>query len=378
MVSFLGFNRKENDKSVSLDVPPSLPDTTMDKNMVFDRSDSNQSLTEPLQRSNPSFESTNSGFEGVDVRTEPRKLPDGLLSADIKEVRFSTDDVKPSNDSLNGSFEGSSKMEKEEFSEQYYQSKPSFNQTVKSNPFDFYKNDEKKREHSLPYNRNQDVGKSLNAQDAVWGGKDSEESSKKNPLIRDDKASISFFKELERRFSEEKNELYSIISSGLLHKMKDYHESINNGKHFFLGNKDVDDVIYSYLLELRELESEWLIRSREFESAKNLLLEKESEIEKKLARFRNVIRNAEKFRMLGKKTTSDKAFRLQSGVMLYSVEDLLYELSKMDEEVFRHHVNEERNDFSTWIEHVFLYSELSDQIKSARNKDEMIRIIRDF
>jgi len=385
MVSFLGFIGKGKDKSVSLDVPPILPDTSIDKNMAFDRGDYTKDPIGPSQMSDgQNLEGTNRGFSGSNEHNEPRRLPENLVSPEVKGISISVDENADSSKSTRPT-----ESQPYDYSRLNTVGNSNRSSEETNNPFDFYK----KNEDNYRNSSSNSIYKGTNplepnsfedgSQSKKWNF-DGNNNPKETNLIdermqaQNERASISFFKELERRFNEEKSELYSSLSSGLLHKMKDYHESLKSGRHFFLGEKDIDDAVYSYLLELRELESEWLIRSREFESARNLLLEKESEIEKKLARFKNVIRAAEKFRMLGKKTTYDKAFRLQNGVLLYSVEDLLYELSKMDESVFRHHVNEERNDFSTWVEHVFSYHEIADHIKNAKSPGEMIKIIREF
>ncbi len=414
MVSLFGLNNRGKDDLVSLDVPPSLPDTVVDRNMVslgdeaksgsYNVGNTKSSGRDSKENFNSLQEKDPVHFEDLGYK-ESRKLPNDLVSPELKNIKFSFQDKNYEDREKDGFFKDSfedaisqksqkSKLEMEELYQREKELKSKQYMESKANPFDFYNNYGKnvyQRDNANPSYFNNTGFNNTSNQNSIQkiSLPSNEMKNASSPLgegpfdncekfENSENPSISFFKELQRRFQDEKNELYSSISTGLLHKMKDYHESIKSGKHFFLGDKDVDDVVYRYLLELRELESEWLIRSKEFESARNLLLEKENEIEKKLARFNNVIRNAEKFRMLSKKTTSDKAFRLENGVMLFSVEDLLYELSRINEDIFRHHVNEERNDFSTWIEHVFLYTELSRHVRDAKSKDEMIRIIKDF
>ena len=78
-----------------------------------------------------------------------------------------------------------------------------------------------------------------------------------------------------------------------------------------------------------------------------------------------------------KKTTQPKVLRpapsksyffLGSGEAIKSVKGLADALEKMPEEVFKHHVNQEKNDFANWIEHVFEDKTLAKKIgKDKKN-----------
>jgi len=45
----------------------------------------------------------------------------------------------------------------------------------------------------------------------------------------------------------------------------------------------------------------------------------------------------------------DAAFRCHNGEMYWNLRDLGRGLASMDEYAFKHHVNESKNDFATWI-----------------------------
>jgi hypothetical protein len=76
-------------------------------------------------------------------------------------------------------------------------------------------------------------------------------------------------------------------------------------------------------------------------------------------------------------------FVVSDGSKLGSVLELADALETMTEEVFSHHVNDMRNDFSAWIKDIFEDHNLADDIAKARNKMEaevaiLRRLVRDI
>ena len=63
-------------------------------------------------------------------------------------------------------------------------------------------------------------------------------------------------------------------------------------------------------------------------------------------------------------------FVLSNGEKLKDLRDLVNTLEKMPEDVFRHHVNEMRNDFSNWVKDVFKDSSLAEELKRMHSKME--------
>ncbi len=80
-----------------------------------------------------------------------------------------------------------------------------------------------------------------------------------------------------------------------------------------------------------------------------------------------------------KKTTGqapeEKCFVLQDGRKLKTIYQLIDELETMTDEVFRHHVNDFRNDFANWIEHVFEDKSLAEEIRAVETRMEMQRAL---
>ncbi|MEK6967497.1 MAG: hypothetical protein AABX51_02595 [Nanoarchaeota archaeon] len=70
----------------------------------------------------------------------------------------------------------------------------------------------------------------------------------------------------------------------------------------------------------------------------------------------------------------DKEFVLANGEHLKNLFELSESLARIDEKVFSHHVNKDRNDFSSWVEHVFNEKGLAETLKksSSREKHEIV------
>ena len=69
----------------------------------------------------------------------------------------------------------------------------------------------------------------------------------------------------------------------------------------------------------------------------------------------------------------EKKFFLSTGEVINSVEELMEKLKSMEEHVFKHHVNAERNDFANWIRDVFLDKKLAREIARLKTKESMAK-----
>ena len=79
----------------------------------------------------------------------------------------------------------------------------------------------------------------------------------------------------------------------------------------------------------------------------------------------------------------EKHFVVADGRKLKSLVDLAKALESMSEEVFRHHVNDIRNDFSNWVNDVFQDAGLSEELAKVRDKagSELVllrKLIKEF
>ncbi|MFH0978798.1 MAG: DUF5752 family protein [Candidatus Woesearchaeota archaeon] len=72
-------------------------------------------------------------------------------------------------------------------------------------------------------------------------------------------------------------------------------------------------------------------------------------------------------KVLGK-APEEVGFLLADGRRLNSLYDLIHALQDMPDDVFRHHVNDERNDFSNWVNDVFEEPELANELRNINSK----------
>jgi hypothetical protein len=76
-------------------------------------------------------------------------------------------------------------------------------------------------------------------------------------------------------------------------------------------------------------------------------------------------------KLLGIEVSEDKRFLLNDGRSLRTIRELQDVLGDMDNSVFQHHVNPERNDFSNWIKDVFNEAPLAAKIAKMENRFNM-------
>ncbi len=65
----------------------------------------------------------------------------------------------------------------------------------------------------------------------------------------------------------------------------------------------------------------------------------------------------------------DKEFVLANGSRLRNLFELSEELAQMNEDVFNHHVTKEKNDFASWVEHVFSEKKLAEHFRQSSSKE---------
>ncbi|MBU1976204.1 MAG: hypothetical protein KKG59_07415 [Nanoarchaeota archaeon] len=71
----------------------------------------------------------------------------------------------------------------------------------------------------------------------------------------------------------------------------------------------------------------------------------------------------------------ENKFYVQNGNILRNLEDLAHELSSMHDDTFRHHVNDERNDFYAWVNHCIQDKYLANKIGARYYKGDMYKTV---
>ena len=71
-------------------------------------------------------------------------------------------------------------------------------------------------------------------------------------------------------------------------------------------------------------------------------------------------------------------FYLNNGKKLKNIAELMESLKDMDQDLFSFHVNEQRNDFASWVRDVFEEKELARRISRARYPSSMLKSIEKY
>lgn len=72
----------------------------------------------------------------------------------------------------------------------------------------------------------------------------------------------------------------------------------------------------------------------------------------------------------------EQCFWVNNGSILKNIEELANALPDMAEEVFRHHVNSDKNDFSNWVKDVIGDQKLANDLLSSKNRDSTLNKVR--
>ncbi len=72
---------------------------------------------------------------------------------------------------------------------------------------------------------------------------------------------------------------------------------------------------------------------------------------------------------------SEQCFWVHDGTVLSNVLELRDTLSKIAEEIFQHHVNDEKNDFADWVQHVLQDVDLAKALRKAKKTEDAYAIV---
>ncbi len=73
---------------------------------------------------------------------------------------------------------------------------------------------------------------------------------------------------------------------------------------------------------------------------------------------------------------SEQCFWVNNGPILKNLDELAGMLPELSDEIFHHHVNSEKNDFSSWIKDAIGDQKLANDLLSSKNKDSILKKIR--
>jgi hypothetical protein len=83
--------------------------------------------------------------------------------------------------------------------------------------------------------------------------------------------------------------------------------------------------------------------------------------------------------MMGKQledVPGEHNFRLNDGREIKNLYDLGMHLAAMDDSTFSHHVNDDRNDFKSWVFQIVKDDKLADRFSKAKDRKNMAKMVK--
>ncbi len=92
------------------------------------------------------------------------------------------------------------------------------------------------------------------------------------------------------------------------------------------------------------------------------------ERKKKAAKKRPKKKTTKKAAKIVKDAPTENYFILANGQPIKNVKELADVLEHLADDVFRHHVTDDKNDFANWVEHIFEDIDLAKEIAGTKDK----------
>ena len=186
--------------------------------------------------------------------------------------------------------------------------------------------------------------------------------------------------EKEREIETKTEELQKILNQ------LDFYNDVPTDKHFLLNNgmvaknlhelmnliEVIDDKAFNYHVNKKRNDfGEWIK-----DVVRNEELAKKVGAAKTREEMLVILENASMGNIYG--IDPEKYFRMNNGRVINGIKELIFVLKEINEQVFRSHVNNERNDFSAWIRDTFKNDYLADKLQTIKSKEDTIRVLEDF
>ena len=93
---------------------------------------------------------------------------------------------------------------------------------------------------------------------------------------------------------------------------------------------------------------------------------------------KKVVRRKSSYKKVLTNTKPEFYFRLINGQRIKNLLGLVNALDKMPDDVFYHHANQQRNDFSNWIRDIFKQKNLANEVSKTQSRLETQVILLKF
>jgi hypothetical protein len=257
--------------------------------------------------------------------------------------------------------------------QQAQQSQPLQPPSYQQKPVKAHEEDLKRFEEAIS-NINIDIIHSETPADAHSSAGESREDGYYKPIQMGE----GYFSEIEHYIkNKDVNEIINdVLKKDFLAGMKDYHDTKAQGKPFFFNKDDLKNKLKMKMDALRRLEEEWhIIRTQVAEEERKRMIV-EREIDQQSQELKELFKQIKLNQWLEHEAPKEHYFRLVNGQELKSLNDLRKALTYMSDDEFRHHVNNERNDFATWIKEALQNTELYEKIRSIKTKEELQTLLQ--
>lgn len=87
------------------------------------------------------------------------------------------------------------------------------------------------------------------------------------------------------------------------------------------------------------------------------------------------IRNKEDVQRVLRHVPEEKRFYCHDGRILNNIYELKSALEAMDEDTYKHHVTEEKNDFARWVREVLMDSKLSNDLSRCASSRDAMQVV---
>ncbi|MEK6946849.1 MAG: hypothetical protein AABX32_04545 [Nanoarchaeota archaeon] len=186
-----------------------------------------------------------------------------------------------------------------------------------------------------------------------------------------------FFANVLEHIKRNEDSKEKLLGGDLFSRMGSYwdikkHE-IKSGKSLSPEKKLEDDLVKK-LGELKMLEQKWQVQKLALEEDLKFIHEREREIQTQIKELKLISNELSLFRHVN----PEQYFHMRNGVVLKCLHDLIDILEVIDNETFDYHVNNNKNDFSEWVRHIFRDNKIADKMKNAKTKLEMIETLENI
>ena len=184
-----------------------------------------------------------------------------------------------------------------------------------------------------------------------------------------------FFDEFSQYAMHEDLDSGGMLEGNVLEKMKQFHSHMKETNEYLVYTNEVKEKISQKLSELQTLEREWFHSTQQVEHLKKGITDIEKAIEEHSQDLQALVKEAKTRTKLEKTAKPGQEFVLWDGRKLSSLLDLRVALATMPDDVFKHHVTGQQNDFAAWVSDVLGEKELGRQIRGITDKHRLQTIL---